>query len=268
MAYFPCARTIECPLANPPSYIPTIGSHVLRGRNTLHGPTRFDSNAARYRIVLVERPTEARRRRCDNDCRDRRLHVCRATKRMVEFSFALTFGLDLNFAFVCNPDPTLNPKISALIATLLLIAFPFLLSIIYGLGPAYTDYDQIISRKRIIIRHSVRNSAAVKLVTKSSQWHKIDTRGTRRKGREALNLRIASFAGERYEQSSFENRELEFIDAILLLGTSPNNKVQWGPYNTQVALVSRSEHILKHTSKGITRKMIRTASQDLVNFGI
>ncbi|GBP08443.1 hypothetical protein EVAR_77143_1 [Eumeta japonica] len=34
-----------------------------------------------------------------------------------------------------------------------------------------------------------RNSAAVKVVTKASQWYKIGTRGRRKKGRGALNPR-------------------------------------------------------------------------------
>ncbi|GBP44338.1 hypothetical protein EVAR_31231_1 [Eumeta japonica] len=41
-------------------------------------------------------------------------------------------------------------------------------------------------------KHNARNSAAVKLVTKASQWRKLGARGRRRKGRGALNLRQVS----------------------------------------------------------------------------
>ncbi|GBO99090.1 hypothetical protein EVAR_7051_1 [Eumeta japonica] len=46
-----------------------------------------------------------------------------------------------------------------------------------------------------------RNFAAVKLVTNMSQWRKIVTRTGRRKGRGALNLRIASFLNNSERQS-------------------------------------------------------------------
>ncbi|GBP04868.1 hypothetical protein EVAR_3766_1 [Eumeta japonica] len=46
------------------------------------------------------------------------------------------------------------------------------------------------------VQYNVRNFAAVKLVTKASQWRTIGVRERRRKGRGALYLRIASFAGK------------------------------------------------------------------------
>ncbi|GBP91668.1 hypothetical protein EVAR_77465_1 [Eumeta japonica] len=51
------------------------------------------------------------------------------------------------------------------------------------------------------VEYNARNSAAVKLVTNGSQWRKIDTRGRRRKGRGALNLRTALFARNPERQS-------------------------------------------------------------------
>ncbi|GBP27287.1 hypothetical protein EVAR_77301_1 [Eumeta japonica] len=42
---------------------------------------------------------------------------------------------------------------------------------------------------------TTHETAAAKLVTKASQWHKIGRRRRRRKGRGTLNLRITSFAG-------------------------------------------------------------------------
>ncbi|GBP62646.1 hypothetical protein EVAR_51892_1 [Eumeta japonica] len=44
-----------------------------------------------------------------------------------------------------------------------------------------------------LIQYNARNSTAVKLVMRASQWRKIGT-CRRRKGRRALNLRIASFS--------------------------------------------------------------------------
>ncbi|GBP92473.1 hypothetical protein EVAR_64726_1 [Eumeta japonica] len=48
--------------------------------------------------------------------------------------------------------------------------------------------------KAIKAQYTARNSAAVKLVTKASQWRKISAWGRRRKGRGVLNLHITSFA--------------------------------------------------------------------------
>ncbi|GBP55517.1 hypothetical protein EVAR_36240_1 [Eumeta japonica] len=48
---------------------------------------------------------------------------------------------------------------------------------------------------------TTHETVAVKLVTKASQWRKIGTRRSRRKGRGALNLRIASFARNSEQQS-------------------------------------------------------------------
>ncbi|GBP04190.1 hypothetical protein EVAR_6448_1 [Eumeta japonica] len=52
-----------------------------------------------------------------------------------------------------------------------------------------------------IVQYKVQNSAAVKLVTKASQWRELETRGRRTKGRGALHLRIASFAGNSKRQN-------------------------------------------------------------------
>ncbi|GBP65654.1 hypothetical protein EVAR_53464_1 [Eumeta japonica] len=51
------------------------------------------------------------------------------------------------------------------------------------------------------VQYNARNSAAVKLVTKASQWRIIGTRGRRRECRGALNRRIASLAGNSEWQS-------------------------------------------------------------------
>ncbi|GBP90085.1 hypothetical protein EVAR_50078_1 [Eumeta japonica] len=56
-------------------------------------------------------------------------------------------------------------------------------------------------RPQLKVQYNARNSAAVKLVTKTSQWRKTGKRGRRRKNRGALNLRIESFAGNSQRQS-------------------------------------------------------------------
>ncbi|GBP38358.1 hypothetical protein EVAR_36310_1 [Eumeta japonica] len=43
-----------------------------------------------------------------------------------------------------------------------------------------------------VVNYKARNSAAVKSVTKASQWRKIETRRRRRKGREAFELQVDS----------------------------------------------------------------------------
>ncbi|GBP20867.1 Plectin [Eumeta japonica] len=48
----------------------------------------------------------------------------------------------------------------------------------------------------IVTLYNARNSAAVELVTKASQWRKIDMRGRKEKGRGVLNLRITRFVGK------------------------------------------------------------------------
>ncbi|GBP32682.1 hypothetical protein EVAR_16845_1 [Eumeta japonica] len=58
------------------------------------------------------------------------------------------------------------------------------------------------------------NSAAVKLVTKASQRRRTGTRGRRRKGREALNLRIESFAGNSEGQSFVRRTVLGFVSDV------------------------------------------------------
>ncbi|GBP77159.1 hypothetical protein EVAR_38738_1 [Eumeta japonica] len=50
-----------------------------------------------------------------------------------------------------------------------------------------------LARINALVQYNARNSTAVKLVTKASQWRKIVKRDRRRKGQGALNLRIASF---------------------------------------------------------------------------
>ncbi|GBP31940.1 hypothetical protein EVAR_18479_1 [Eumeta japonica] len=59
------------------------------------------------------------------------------------------------------------------------------------------------------VLYKVRNSAAVKLATKASQWRKIGTRKGRKKGRGALYLRIASFTGNS-ERESFVRCTVRF----------------------------------------------------------
>ncbi|GBP36977.1 hypothetical protein EVAR_96970_1 [Eumeta japonica] len=51
------------------------------------------------------------------------------------------------------------------------------------------------------VQYNARKSVAVKLVTKALQWRKIQTPGRRSKSRRALNLRVASFAGNSEWQS-------------------------------------------------------------------
>ncbi|GBP82121.1 hypothetical protein EVAR_43467_1 [Eumeta japonica] len=58
-----------------------------------------------------------------------------------------------------------------------------------------------IWREEIKVQYNVRNSAAVKLVTKASQWRKIGTQRKRRKSRGMFNLRITSFTGNSERQS-------------------------------------------------------------------
>ncbi|GBP22079.1 hypothetical protein EVAR_94118_1 [Eumeta japonica] len=48
--------------------------------------------------------------------------------------------------------------------------------------------------RSVVASYNARDSAAVKLVTKASQYREIDKRRRRRKGRVELNLRIISFA--------------------------------------------------------------------------
>ncbi|GBP79100.1 hypothetical protein EVAR_103526_1 [Eumeta japonica] len=49
---------------------------------------------------------------------------------------------------------------------------------------------------QINLQYNARNSAAIKLVTKVSQWRKIGWPRRRRKGQGVLNLHITSFAGK------------------------------------------------------------------------
>ncbi|GBP30702.1 Tektin-5 [Eumeta japonica] len=55
--------------------------------------------------------------------------------------------------------------------------------------------------KCIGLQYNARDSAAMKLVMKTSQWCKMCTRGRRMKGRGALNLCIAPFAGNSERQN-------------------------------------------------------------------
>ncbi|GBP30471.1 Sodium-coupled monocarboxylate transporter 1 [Eumeta japonica] len=57
-----------------------------------------------------------------------------------------------------------------------------------------------IAKHEITIQYNTRNSAAVKLITKATRWLKLGTRGRRKKGRGASNLRITSFAGNSERQ--------------------------------------------------------------------
>ncbi|GBP18910.1 hypothetical protein EVAR_20442_1 [Eumeta japonica] len=52
-----------------------------------------------------------------------------------------------------------------------------------------------------LYEYNPQNSTSVKFVPKASQWRKIGSRVRRRKGRGALNLRIASFAGNSERRS-------------------------------------------------------------------
>ncbi|GBP94518.1 hypothetical protein EVAR_6194_1 [Eumeta japonica] len=54
---------------------------------------------------------------------------------------------------------------------------------------------------QVAIQYNARNSAAVELITNASQLRKIGARERRRKGRGALNLLIASLAGNSERQS-------------------------------------------------------------------
>ncbi|GBP80166.1 hypothetical protein EVAR_97360_1 [Eumeta japonica] len=51
------------------------------------------------------------------------------------------------------------------------------------------------------LQYNAQNSAAVKIVTKASQWRKIGRGGRRRKSRGVLNLRITSFVSNSDRQS-------------------------------------------------------------------
>ncbi|GBP52093.1 Trafficking protein particle complex subunit 5 [Eumeta japonica] len=53
----------------------------------------------------------------------------------------------------------------------------------------------------MLSQYNTQNSAAVKLVKKALEWHKIETRGRRRRGQRAVYLCITSFAGNSDWQS-------------------------------------------------------------------
>ncbi|GBP47428.1 hypothetical protein EVAR_85020_1 [Eumeta japonica] len=81
--------------------------------------------------------------------------------------------------------------------------------------------DNAYDRRRLAtgigIQYDARNSAAAKLVTKALEWCEIRTRRGR-KCRGALNLRIASFAGNS-ERQSFVRRNVRvcsLYNAIIL----------------------------------------------------
>ncbi|GBP23689.1 Band 4.1-like protein 3 [Eumeta japonica] len=64
------------------------------------------------------------------------------------------------------------------------------------------------------VHNNARNSAAVKLVTKVSQWRKFGTRERRRKGRGMSNLRITLIAGNSERQSFRKARGGDLLDSV------------------------------------------------------
>ncbi|GBP65671.1 hypothetical protein EVAR_98384_1 [Eumeta japonica] len=72
---------------------------------------------------------------------------------------------------------------------------------------ATTPTENVIIYKGVDVRpySTMHETTAVRLVTKASQRRKIGMRGWRRKDREALNLRITSFAGNS-ERQSFDTK--------------------------------------------------------------
>ncbi|GBP49761.1 hypothetical protein EVAR_81380_1 [Eumeta japonica] len=84
----------------------------------------------------------------------------------------------------------------------------------------------------MVKQYNARNFAAVKLVTKASQWREIGTR--RRRGRGVIQLRITSFAGNSERQSfvrctvpSHHRVELYFHYTIReILNDIPRSKVR------------------------------------------
>ncbi|GBP56333.1 hypothetical protein EVAR_28913_1 [Eumeta japonica] len=73
--------------------------------------------------------------------------------------------------------------------------------------------------------YNSRNPATVKLVTKALQWRKIGKQGERRKGRGAVNLRIASPAGNS-ECYSFMSYTVLIALNIFMLQRERNDNVK------------------------------------------
>ncbi|GBP88760.1 MAP kinase-activated protein kinase 2 [Eumeta japonica] len=98
-------------------------------------------------------------------------------------------------------------------------------------------------------KYNARNSAAVKLITKATQWRKIGMRGRRRKGRGALNLRVASFTG---------NPQESFVRCTVHLVRFSNQTFIAGykPRFPRRALAPRSEPVASGGSDPDERKVI------------
>ncbi|GBP82641.1 hypothetical protein EVAR_48522_1 [Eumeta japonica] len=62
--------------------------------------------------------------------------------------------------------------------------------------------------------YDARNSAAVKSVTKASQWRKLGMQGRRRESRAALYLLIVSFAGNLEGQTFVRSTELATVSRL------------------------------------------------------
>ncbi|GBP88066.1 hypothetical protein EVAR_64870_1 [Eumeta japonica] len=105
------------------------------------------------------------------------------------------------------------------------------------------------------VQYNARNSAAVKLVTKASQWHKIGRRGRRRMDRGALHLRIASFAGNAEPRVSWI-----VLDTVESDNGKPSNDTKGFSNNRGIAqkCLSSEEH-LSGFFRGFDKRELSTA---------
>ncbi|GBP06398.1 hypothetical protein EVAR_4549_1 [Eumeta japonica] len=96
-------------------------------------------------------------------------------------------------------------------------------------------------------------TAAVKLVTKAPQWRKVETTGRTRKGRIALDLLIASFAGNSERQS--------FVRCIVPIDVSPLGSVplldKRNPFRIASSSVCRSRPVFSGTDEAAIRNRHR-----------